>query len=172
MSETVREHPILSEMVERLRQAAGARLRGVVLYGSAARGDYHGETSDFNLLVVLDDLEPATLETLHDPFARWERKRQPIPRVFSPALIADAADVFPIELLDIADHHVVLHGEDPMAGLEVHTDHLRLQCERELREKLMRLREAYVETQILAPSGMADSISCSNTPPDSVRCDD
>jgi len=39
----------------------------------------------------------------------------------------------------------VLHGEDPFTDLKVSRSHLRLQCERELREKMMRLREAYVE---------------------------
>jgi hypothetical protein len=77
--------------------------------------------------------------------ARWERGRQPVPRLFTPELIADSADVFPIEFLDIRRSHVVLHGPDPFEALVVQRDHLRLQCERELREKLMRLREAYVE---------------------------
>jgi hypothetical protein len=41
---------------------------------------------------------------------------------------------------------VIVTGDDPFAATEVHPEHLRLQCERELREKMMRLREGYVET--------------------------
>jgi predicted nucleotidyltransferase len=139
------ENPVLRRMVDDLKGALGDRLLSVALYGSAARGDYVEKTSDLNLLLVLSDLSPATLEALGGPLDRWRRKRQPTPRFFTPELIADSADVFPIEFLDIRESHRVLHGEDPLSGLEVHSDHLRLQCERELREKMMRLREGYAE---------------------------
>lgn len=140
------EHPELEKMVAGLKSALGSRLHSVVLYGSAARGDFHAKTSDLNLLIVVADLEPATLEALGKPVRHWERRGQPSPRFFSPAIIADAADVFPIEFLDISRSHVVLHGTDPFESLEIHRDHLRLQAERELREKMMRLREGYIES--------------------------
>jgi hypothetical protein len=147
MAHRITEHPLLSELTDKLGAAAGETLVAVVLYGSAARGDFHDRISDFNVLIVLRDLELPSLAALGAPVAWWLRKQQPMPRIFSPAVIAEAADVFPIEFLDISHHHVMLFGEDPFATLEVHTDHLRLQCERELREKLMRLREAYIESR-------------------------
>ena len=137
--------PLLRTMVEGLERALGDRLVSLVLYGSAARDDYQEGASDFNLVVVTADLEPPTLEALAAPLAAWVRKGQPPPRMLTKALLTDSLDVFPIELLDIRSHHVVLRGEDCFAGLRVRTDMLRLQCERELREKLMRLREGYVE---------------------------
>jgi len=140
------DDPVLRGAVESLVRAAGGRLRSVVLYGSAARGDYHKGTSDLNLALVLDRLDPATLEAISGAIAAWTRRGQPPPRLLSPEIIAEASDVFPIEMLDIRACHVVLHGEDPFAALEVARDHLRLQCERELREKLMRLQEGYVDT--------------------------
>jgi len=138
-------NPALDQMVQGLSKALGSRLHGVVLYGSAARGDFHKATSDLNLIVVLEDLEPATLAALEPAFARWRRLGQPTPRIFSPGMIADSADVFPVEFLDIRNHHVTVHGSDPFRELEIHLDTLRLQCEKELREKMMRLREGYVE---------------------------
>jgi hypothetical protein len=72
------------------------------------------------------------------------KKGQPLPRLMTPAILADAVDVFPIEFLDIRTHHVVLHGSDPFAAIHVGVEPLRLQCEREFREKLMRLREGYL----------------------------
>lgn len=143
-SETM-EHPILGKFVRELHDALGGQLRSVVLYGSAARGDFHKTTSDLNLMLVLGDLTPANLEAVGPPLARWNKQGQPTPKLFSAAVIAESTDVFPIEFLDIRRSHRVLHGDDPLEGLEVHTDHLRLQCERELREKMMRLREAYAE---------------------------
>ncbi len=141
------ENPVLRKMVRSLSESLGDRLVSVVLYGSAARGDFQKKTSDLNLLVVLENLDPSTLETLSPIVAKWRRQRQPFPRLFSPELISDSADVFPIEFLDIQAHHVVLYGGDPFADVVIHRDQLRLQCERELREKMMRLREGYLETQ-------------------------
>ncbi|HEU4401517.1 MAG TPA: nucleotidyltransferase domain-containing protein [Candidatus Polarisedimenticolia bacterium] len=137
--------PVVKRMVEGLSEALGTRLHSVVLYGSAARGDFQEAHSDFNMLVVLEDLEPPTLETLTPLVERWRAKGQHAPRLFTTALIQESADVFPIEFLDIRAGRVVLHGDDPFARLEVRGAYLRLQCERELREKLMRLREGYVE---------------------------
>ena len=143
----VTEHPTLRGMVDRLKDSAGDRLLAAVLYGPAAHGDSGGHDGELNLLIVLKDLEPESLARLGEPVSWWLKKHQPMPRMFSPAVISDAADVFPIEFLDISSCHIVLHGDDPFTELEVHTDHLRIQCERELREKLMRLREAYVESR-------------------------
>ncbi len=141
------DNPILRKLVDKLVRTLGDRLHSVVLYGSSARGDFQKRTSDFNLIVVLRDLEPASLEALVPALSGWLRRGRPMPRLFSPALIADAADVFPIEFLDIQACRVVLHGPDAFADVVVHHDHLRLQCERELREKMMRLREGVVEAR-------------------------
>jgi len=143
--ETLEQDSLLARMVEDLKRSVGDRLLGVVLYGSAARGDYVEKTSDLNLLLVLRDLAPETLEGLSGPLERWRRKRQPTPRFFTPELLADSADVFPIEFLDIRESHRNVYGQDPLADLAIHADHLRIQCERELREKMMRLREGYAE---------------------------
>ncbi len=136
---------LIEKMVSRLQSDLGDRLSSVVLYGPGARGDQYSEVGRVNLMIVLADLEPATLVRCSDAVLWWLKKDQPWPRLFSPELIRDALDVFPIEFLDIARHRHVLVGNDPLADIEVPLEQLRLQCERELREKLMRLREGYVE---------------------------
>jgi len=134
-------------MVDELRKSAEDSLLSVVLHCAEVRGDHYSAAHDLYLLIVLADLEPATLQRLRDPVARWLKKGHPMPRFFTPAAIAESADAFPIELLDIAGHNRVLHGADHFGGVKVDTEHLRLQCERELREKLMRVQEAYVEAR-------------------------
>ena len=154
------ENPILRKLVDGLVRTLGDRLHSVVLYGSTARGDFQKRTSDFNLIIVLRDLDPASLEALAPTLTGWQRRGRPMPRLFSPALIADAADVFPIEFLDIQACRVVLHGPDAFAEVVVHHDQLRLQCERELREKMMRFREGVVESarQSTSDSSLADHV--------------
>jgi len=138
-------HPGLKRFVDGVKGAAQEKLISVVLYGSAARGDFHEKTSDFNLILVLEDLSPATLERLSLVLRPWIKTGHPMPRMFTPVLIAESVDVFPIEMLDLQSSRAVLFGRDAFAGLAVGRANLRLQCERELRTALMRLREAYVE---------------------------
>ena len=136
--------PTLTRLTEEI--AASGVAESIVLYGPAAHGDDYDDAS-FNVLIVLETVDLASLRAVAAPIARWLKKGRPMPRLFSPKLLQGASDVFPIELLDIADHHVVLHGEDPLTRLQVSTDHLRLQCERELREKLLRLEEGFLEAE-------------------------
>src|SRR2546427_13115747 len=72
--------PVLQALVGALKEALGPRLRSVVLYGSAARGDYHHGTSDLNLILVLEALDPGTLEALARPVRRFVRRGHPVPR--------------------------------------------------------------------------------------------
>lgn len=139
-----RRHPRLASLVESLRERLGAGFVSAVVFGSAARGDAVPQSSDVNLMLVFDDLSPATLDAAAGTLKRWLRHRQPMPVLFSRASLAGAVDAFPIEFLEISEYRVVVHGEDPLRELRVSTADLRLQCERELREKLMRLREGYV----------------------------
>jgi len=141
-------HPALTGLIAGLAAALGPRLRSVVLYGSAARGDQRTRTVDMNLLVVIDRLDAETLDAMRPALRQWTRARQPLPRFFTPELIAESADVFPIEFHDIRSHGAILHGDDPLARIVLRRDHLRLQYEREMREKLMRLREGYLQTDL------------------------
>ena len=138
------QRPELRGLVEGLLGALGQRLEAVVLYGSAARGDWREKASDLNVAVVVSALDPPALEALTRPVLEWVKAKQTPPRLLSRAVLQASLDVFPVEILDLRTHHVVLHGTDPFAGLTIRTDALRVQCERELREKLMRLREGYV----------------------------
>lgn len=51
---TVNVKTLLNEMKTGLTELYGQRLKGVILFGSYARGDYN-QNSDFDVMVVLDD---------------------------------------------------------------------------------------------------------------------
>ena len=55
-----------------------------------------------------------------------------------------SADVWAIELADMRDAHVTVMGDDPFAGIDIRLEHLRMQCERELKGKQIQLRERYL----------------------------
>ena len=48
----------LDQIVEKLRKALDSSLVSVVLYGSAATGEYHEKFSDYNILCVLTKITP------------------------------------------------------------------------------------------------------------------
>jgi hypothetical protein len=128
----------------RLEAAFGDELVAVLLYGSAARGDYREGVSDLNLLVVLRSTEAATLRRGSALAREWAQAGNPPPLVLGETEWRKSADVFPIEYTDIRDAHLVLHGTDPFAGLRIEWSDLRLQCEHELKSKQIRLREHFL----------------------------
>ena len=114
-----------------------------VLYGSAARGDFIPGWSDINLLLVADGLPPEVLQGLGRGLGDWRKAAHEPPLLVTRAEWARASDVFPIEITDMRAAHTVLRGADPLEGLEVGLSDLRAELERELRGKLLRLRQAY-----------------------------
>lgn len=134
----------LNELITRLREAAGDNLRSVVLYGSAASGGYQQGFSDLNVLCLLNRLDAAELHKLHAPIKWWNGRGQPAPYVFTVDELQRSADVFAIELMDIQASHRILFGGDAVASLEVPSTLHRVQVERELRNHVVRLREAYL----------------------------
>ncbi len=135
----------LNQLVEKLKKAAGSNLNSVVLYGSAASGHYQPGHSDLNVLCALERLDGPALEALHPVLTWWTAKGNAHVLVFPSEELRSSADVFAIELLDIKARHKVLYGEDFLAGLEVPMDLHRVEVEHELRTKLIRLRQAYME---------------------------
>lgn len=132
---------LISELVQRLRDAAGDNLRSVVLYGSAAGGEFHIEFSNLNLLCVLHDSSFAALTKLTGVTDWWVRQKHPAPLVLTREELECSTDVFAIEFLDMREHYRLLFGEDVLANLQVPLNLHRAQIEYELREKTILIRE-------------------------------
>lgn len=129
---------------EALRGTYGDVLVSVVLYGSAARGDFHEGVSDLNMLVLLRDTRPSTLRRGSGMARDWAKQGNPPPLILGADEWSRSADAFPIEFADIQTAHRILHGTDPFADVVVDREHLRLQCEHELKGKQIQLREGYL----------------------------
>ncbi len=131
----------ISEFVTRLQQAAGTNLESVILYGSAASGDYHPDYSNINLLVVLKETALLKLLALAPAVEAWTKQRRHAPLLFTREELERSADVFAIELTDMQRQHRVLFGSDVIAPLQIPMHQHRAQLEYELREKLILLRQ-------------------------------
>src|SRR5271165_1439294 len=92
----------LTDLVSRLKEFAAENLESVILYGSAARGDFKEGHSDLNILCVLRSVTARELARL-TPVVHWccKDQNEPAPLFFTDEELRTSADVFSIELLDM-----------------------------------------------------------------------
>jgi hypothetical protein len=131
----------LEDLVSQLRAAYGAPLRAIILYGSAARGDHVPKRSDYNVLVVVDQLEAASLAAASAASRAWSEAGNPAPLTLTTSEWRGSADIFPMEYADILERHRILFGDAPLDGISVDLKDLRLQLEQEAMGKLIKLRQ-------------------------------
>jgi len=135
------DEQLVGEFVQRLRTAAGENLTSVILYGSAAEGEFHPEYSDYNLLCIVRDTSFASLSKIAGAAEWWHKKNHHPPLIITAKELKDTADVFSIEFTDMKQRYRVLFGDDVLRDLNVPMHLHRSQLEYELREKLFLLRQ-------------------------------
>jgi hypothetical protein len=133
-----------SAFIDDLRSTHGKNLVSVILYGSAAAGDFVAKQSDYNILIALEQIRPKDLRKAHASVREWGKMGHPVPVYFTVSELRNAADVFPIEFLQLSTARRILFGPDVLADLEISEKFLRLQTEYELRSKLLQLRRQYI----------------------------
>jgi predicted nucleotidyltransferase len=137
----------LDELTKTLEGALGDELVGLLVYGSAARGEYREGRSDVDLVVVVKSAPRARLEAIANALqlARYAARIEAM--ILTAEEIPRAADVFPLLYDDIRRAHLVLAGTDPFSDLAISDRHRRLRVEQELREAQIRLRRAIIDAQ-------------------------
>jgi predicted nucleotidyltransferase len=155
----------VDRFVAAVREAFGRDLLSVVLYGSAASGEYVPGRSDINLALVLESITLEALARCRPHLAAWRKDAVALPLLLTPDDIRRSADIFPVEFLDICEHHVLLHGNDFFADLSIDPRYLRFQVEHELKAKLISLREAYLGGLDRArPEGLIEDLFATSVP--------
>jgi hypothetical protein len=136
--------------VQDLQKIHGENLLSVFIYGSATGVNYQRDISDVNSGFVFQTLDFSVFEKSLKVVSTGLKQKISAPLFLTKRDIHSSRDVFPIEFLDMKEHHVLLYGEDVLSSLEIHTDHLRLFCEQEIKGKLIRLQQAYLEVGLNA----------------------
>jgi hypothetical protein len=150
----------IEELVAQLQKVYGAQLRSVVLYGSAAAGEHIPKRSDYNILVIVDELTMQHMQAGAAVARAWGEDGNPPPLTLTLPEWRGSADIFPMEYADILERHRVLYGTPPFDGISVDRQHLRLQLEHEAMGKLLKLRQGVLasggdskaQTELLAAS--------------------
>ncbi|MGA9771104.1 MAG: nucleotidyltransferase domain-containing protein [Blastocatellia bacterium] len=134
----------IAELCEELVAAAGANLRGLILYGGLARGRYRPGKSDINLIVLISDASTESLAAIAPALRAGWRAVRVEPFIIKASEVARLAETFPTKLLDIQTHHLVLMGENPFIGIDVSRRLIRLRIEQSLTNLALRLRRRYI----------------------------
>jgi len=121
----------------------GSDLVSIILYGSAAGGDYDPVQSDINLLIVLTSMDLELISKSADVQIKLFQKRFSKPLFMDKEYIASSCDSYPLEFMDMKEHYVVLAGEDVLSSVSPKINDLRLQVERELKGKWLHLIDEY-----------------------------
>ncbi len=140
--------PSIQEGLERfcteLRNSLGEDLVSVVLYGDVVTGEYSPRSSDVSVMLVVREATVEAMDRTVPAIHRGMCDSRLSVMMLTQEDLRGSADVFPTKFLEMQQRHRVLWGEDVLSGLAIARDHLRLRCEQEIKNLLLRLRRFYL----------------------------
>jgi len=134
----------LKAFAERLIAELGGNLQSITVVGSSLTPDFKPGQSDINTVVVLGERTLSTLNSIAGMAKPMSKKKISAPLLMTAPYIERSLDVFGAEFLDFQLTHETILGSDPFASLSFDKKDVRLQCERELKAMLIRLRQGYI----------------------------
>ena len=136
---------LLQTYVKDVKGVFREKLEGMLLYGSAVRGEFLPGRSNLNILLLVSSYDSAVLKQYSALHRHWSKEQIVVPLFLTEEELHISAAVFPLEFLEIQEQHRVLGGHDPFIGFHVKTDRLRDAVVQGVTSHLLRLRQRYVE---------------------------
>lgn len=156
---------LLQAYTKDVKGVFGEQLEGLLLYGSAVRGEFLPGRSNLNILLLVSSYDSTLLKQYSALHRKWSKEQILVPLFLTEEELRASAAVFPLEFLEIQEQHRVLGGRDPFIGFHVPTDRLRESVVQGLTSNLLRLRQRYVEgggtddaTTILLPLSITSTL--------------
>jgi predicted nucleotidyltransferase len=137
---------VVVEFSDKLVESLGQNLSALILFGSAADGEYIEGKSDINILIILDNVRVVDLTVIMEAGKKYARKGLAVPLVFEREHIETSLDTFPIEFSDMRKRHIIIYGNDPLESASIEKTNLRYQCEHEFKSILVNLRRGFIKT--------------------------
>lgn len=129
---------------EKLSTALGDNLLSITIVGSSLTEDFRLGQSDINTVLILGGQNLASLNAVASLAKPMSKKKISPPLLMTQSYIERSRDVFGVEFLDFQLAHETIMGDDPFASLAFDKKDVRLQCEREFKAMLIRLRQGYI----------------------------
>ncbi|MEI7475591.1 MAG: hypothetical protein WCK67_12520 [bacterium] len=149
----------INNLTEKLQNIFGQRLISIILHGASAIDGIQTENQKnilsyfmfkqhiplaVSLIIIIDKLDAADLKSASSPISEWKRTGHPLPIFMDREEWFNSTDIYPMEYCDIKRRHKILYGENLINELIISKANLRLQCEYELKNLLIKLRETYL----------------------------
>ena len=134
----------IKDFAEKLTSELAENLQSITVVGSSLTGDFRPGQSDINTVLVLDRQTLSSLNAIASLAKPMRKKRISPPLLMTESYIEQSLDVFGVEFLDFQLTHQTILGDDPFEALAFDKKDVRLQCERELKAMLIRLRQGYI----------------------------
>jgi hypothetical protein len=135
----------ITPYVEELLKIHSDNIISVFIYGSATGRNYIPKLSDINLTVVFKELSFTNLRASLKLVNKGINNKIAAPLFLTKRHIDTSLDVFPVEFLEMRDNNVLIYGEDLLSQLDIKTYNIRFICEQQIKGKLIRIRQAYLE---------------------------
>ena len=135
----------LNQLVISLQDAFSNRLASVFIFGSKANTSDEKLSSNVDLFIIVDNIRGDDLTKLYPATKRWVAKGNPAPILVGKEEFYAMADTYAIECSDLKWNSQLIYGDDLVQNLNINYFDLRLQCERELKHLIHRLRAFYLE---------------------------
>lgn len=135
---------VTASLIQNLKEIYNESLASVILYGSCAGNECENDFSDINLIVIINNLLAVDLKNASSALKDFMKTKHPLPLFMDRDEWFNSCDVYPIEYSDIKERYSILYGEDVVKPLVLEKTNLRLQCEHEVKNLLIKLRQNYL----------------------------
>ncbi len=160
-------HAPIRGLLRSIKKQKDLKFEAILVYGSAARGEFLQGYSNINVLIVIEQLTQPVLQQWSGIHKQWAGEKLVAPLLLVEQELRSFSDVFPLEFLDIRECRVLLEGRDPFPELRVNSARLFVQCRQEAHANLLRVRQCYVEgwgrieaIQTLLPLSLTALLPC------------
>ena len=125
-----------------LKELAGNNARSLTLFGAIAAGAFNPRSHTARSVFVVGEVDLEMLHRLARQGPRLGKARIAAPLIMTPEYINASMDTFPLEFLEIAQHHLCVFGEDYFRELPLEAAEVRHECEREIKTIQLAMRQA------------------------------
>ncbi len=127
--------------VGRVQTLGGVNCLAITAFGAIATPGFDSAIHTAKSVVVLEQIDLSMLRELAKDGAKLGKAKISAPLIMTPVYVKGSLDAFPLEFLEIQQCHHCLVGPDYFSDLTFEIQHIRLQCERELKTILIAMRQ-------------------------------
>ncbi|MDD5504086.1 MAG: hypothetical protein PHV77_02085 [Candidatus Omnitrophica bacterium] len=138
-------YKLIGPYFNRFLQLHSGKIVSIFIYGSCAGKEFKKGSSDINSAVIFSHISRVELKKSLGILNDGIRRGINAPLFLTPDYIMSSLDTFPIEFMEMKEHNILIYGEDIISGINIDPKNLRFICEEQIKGKLVRLRQGYLE---------------------------